>query len=130
MGMYNNDPTEGIFNRNREYDGQPHTDHGKRGQVELRLDDPFRDVARRSDRPYNPKMITLRDIYDAVLIGMCSAYGVNPESLKDMDDLYDRLDFNGSSFDPVAAAQNASVEIEKRLGIYPNISELLYTEPN
>lgn len=128
MSIHDNEPHEGIFNRNREYGGQPHTDSGQRGQIELRLDDPFRDVIRRSDRPYDPKMITLRDIHDAVLIGMCLAYGVDPESLGHIDDLYNRLDFNGSSFDPVAAAQNASVEIEKRLGIYPNVPELVWKD--
>ena len=130
MGLSDYEPTQGLFNMNRPFDGQRHTDAGARGMVELVLDDPVNDIVRRSDREYAPRAINLRDIHDAVLIGMCWAYGVDPESLKDLNDLYSRLDFNGSSFDPVAAAQNATVEIEKRLGIYPNVEEPLLRGSN
>lgn len=117
------EPTGGLFDRGRPYDGQPHTDLGERGGVELVLAQPFTDVVRRADRPYRPQPITLRDIYDAVLVGMLQAYGVDSHDVGSYEDLYRLLDFNGSAFDPVAAAQNASVEIEKRLGIYPNVKE-------
>lgn len=117
-------PTEGpMFNRRRPFEGQSHTFTGERGKLPLYLDlaDPGTHLVPRPDRPLNPQALRLRDIYDAMLVGMLHAYGPRPEDIRDSSHLFRVLDFNGSSFDPVAAAQNATVEVEKRLGIYPNV---------
>jgi hypothetical protein len=98
-----------MFDRDRPYDGQRHTFVGQRGKYSIISEADFVDN------------LTMRDIFDCMLIGMLRAYGVDPENVEEVADLYQRLDLNGANFDPVAAAQNSCCEIETRLGIYPNV---------
>jgi hypothetical protein len=96
--------------RERPYNGQPHTDYGLRGQTEV-------------------KGVTFRDVRDCFIKGLLLCCGV------DQPELYEKAD-NGTwreqdvykidltHVDIIAAAQNMSCEIEKMMGIYPNIPPL------
>lgn len=98
--------------REREYTGQPHTCLGSRGATEI-------------------KGITFRDLRDAYIRAVfLSAGHQKPHLYAEADkgeyalicenDLYN-LDWN--DLDPLAIQQNLSCEIEKLMGIYPNIKE-------
>jgi hypothetical protein len=98
-------------NRNRPYDGQPHTFTGQRGRQLL-------------------NGINMRDIADCLVKAFGSACNdqLTEEAYRRVEndqftyqELYD-LDLNKS--DPVAIIQNLIVEIEKRMNIYPNVPEL------
>ena len=97
--------------RTRPYAGQPHTDYGERGKTEI-------------------KGLTFRDLRDCYVRACClsapgarslwhdeAADGENARLAE--NDIY-ALPW-GSKMDPVAIAQNLSFEIEKLMGIYPNI---------
>ena len=97
------------MHRDRAYSGQPHTSTGERGAQQI----------------YG---VTFRDLRDCYIRAMCLARGEdNPvayeEALKGENavlcenDLYDLV----GDFDPVAVIQNMSCEIEKLMGIYPNV---------
>lgn len=88
-----------ALDRTRAYDGQPHTDNGERGKTEVRG-------------------ITFRDIRDCFIIAAFNAAGISEES---RGSIYE-IDFN--DVDPIAWSQNLSCEIERRMGIYPNVPEL------
>ena len=96
--------------RNRPYDGQSHTDQGVRGAQEI-------------------FGITMRDLTDcyirAVLLSSCHMVPhLYEEALKgelanlDGNDLFG---FDLDALDPIAIAQNMSCEVEKIMGIYPNV---------
>jgi len=103
--------------RNRPYRGQPHTDEGIRGKTEV-------------------KGITFRDLCDAFIIGACSASShqlggelyekANGDRKVCKTDLY-RLDWN--DMDIVAVMQNMTCEVERMMGIFPNVPDLNRTEP-
>jgi len=98
------------MNRNRLYIGQPHTTHGERGKTEI-------------------KGITFRDLSDC-FIRACflSAFDQNEAGYNEANkgengvltenDLYS-LNFN--RIDIVAVRQNLCCQIERMMGIYPNI---------
>lgn len=105
--------------RDRPYTGQPHTDTGIRGAEEI-------------------KGITYRDLRDcfirAVLlstgglvidgVSMRAAYeeatkGENAVLCE--NDLYG---FNLDKLDPMAISQNLACEVEKIMGIYPNVPKI------
>lgn len=96
--------------RNRPYDGQPHTDNGERGKTEV-------------------KGLTFRDIRDCFIKGALLSNGVEQPLLYERaqentwvaDDIY-KLNWN--NMDPIAVAQNMSCEMEKMMGIYPNVPKL------
>src|SRR3990167_2801417 len=81
----------------RPYDGQPHTTTGERGKTEI-------------------KNVTFRDIRDCFIRGAFYSSGLKPEDYP--KSIYD-LDWN--VIDPIAVWQNMSCEIEKKMGIYPNL---------
>lgn len=126
--------------RNRPYNGQSHTDDGKRGQTEV-------------------KGLTMRDIRDCLVKAMLmsaatESYLATDEWLKCWDfssgvavptqylldrqnkpeyisvkaelgtwrtqDIY-KIDF--SNVDPLAICQNLTCEIERMMGIFPNIDK-------
>lgn len=104
--------------RNRPYTGQPHTDTGERGRTEV-------------------KGVTFRDLRDCFIRAFfLSAGHVNPmlyeEALKGEraalcdNDLY-TLDLN--KLDPVAVIQNFGCEVERIMGIFPNVPELRFVTP-
>ena len=95
--------------RDRPYKGQPHTDYGERGKTEI-------------------KGLTLRDLRDCYVRACClSAPGASLSRDEAADGENARLAENDiyslpwDEMDPVAVAQNLSCEIEKMMGIYPNI---------
>jgi len=92
--------------RNRPYDGKPHTDYGLRGKTEI-------------------KGITFRDLRDSFIKGCFLASPNLHDRVTDgnwlPDDVY-KIDW--AEVDPIAVAQNMSVEVEKLMGIYPNVPKL------
>ena len=108
---------ETSMRRNRPYSGQPHTDHGERGKAEI-------------------SGVTFRDLRDCFIRAVfLSAHHIasagydeavkGENAVLSENDLYD-LDLN--RLDPVAIAQNLSCEIEKLMGIYPNVPSLEWKE--
>lgn len=93
------------FNSDRPYNGQPHTDLGARGMFPV-------------------SGVTVRDIGDCLSLGLLLASGKGEPYSKASDgkavmgDLY-KIDL--SDIDIRAAIQNAMCELEKRMGVYPNI---------
>lgn len=92
--------------RNRPYDGQSHTDGGERGKQEVHG-------------------VTMRDVCDCIVLAFLSCAGMDREN-PIHDDLYSIPDLN--ELDPGAVIQNAVCNIEKMMGIYPNVPGLA-TEP-
>ena len=99
--------------RDRPYNGQPHTDTGERGRTEL-------------------KGITFRDLRDCYIRAwFLASHPLHPHMYEEAtkgeaavlceNDLYG-LDLN--KCDPLAVFQNFSCEVEKLMGIYPNLPRL------
>jgi hypothetical protein len=98
--------------RDRPYMGQAHTDTGERGKTEI-------------------KGITFRDLRDCFIRACCHAGDIeelSEEANKGEgaalceNDLY-KLDLN--QLDIMAVCQNLCVEVEKIMGIYPNVTKLI-----
>ena len=98
--------------RGRPYDGQPHTDTGIRGATEV-------------------KGITFRDLRDCYLRAWCLSAGPdNPACYEEAkkgeraaiceNDIFKLK----GSIDRMAVFQNFSCEIEKLMGIFPNVPKL------
>ena len=94
--------------RKRPYTGQPHTDHGERGRTEIHG-------------------ITFRDLRDCFVRACCRSSGGGrryEEALKGEHALLaedDVFALPWDDMDPIAVAQNLSCEIERIMGIYPNV---------
>jgi len=96
--------TAWSLDRNRPYDGQPHTCNGIRGKTLV-------------------TGLTMRDISDCMVRGFLAASAWQREGQPERtnpiyDDIYD-IDLE--KIDPGAVIQNSLCEIEKMMGIYPNI---------
>ena len=89
------------LDKDRPYDGQPHTDNGKRGETVV-------------------KGLTMRDISDCIVRGFLDAGGIKKD-LPVHDDIYN-IDLH--CIDSGAVIQTALCYVEKTMGIYPNIPEL------
>lgn len=90
----------GVEKRDRPYSGQPHTDLGERGKTEI-------------------KGITFRDLHDCFVRACYHSSGLTRDDWP--DSLY-KLPWD--EMDPIAIQQNMSCEVEKLMGIYPNVPEL------
>ncbi len=101
--------------RNRPYDGQPHTDYGKRGRTEVRG-------------------LTMRDLCD------CFAMGALRAAACDQPDLGERVEsgawviddvgkIDWSKIAPLAVMQCMMCEVEKMMGIFPNVPRPDNQEP-
>jgi len=94
---------------NRPYTGQSHTNEGLRGKQEVHG-------------------ITMRDVADCLAIAFARACTEDDEIHKKADD--NTLSYNDLytmkwiDFDPVAVIQCLTCEIEKRMGIFPNVAGL------
>lgn len=99
--------------RDRPYNGQSHTDTGVRGATEI-------------------KGVTFRDLRDCYIRAICLAsHHLNPALYDEAEkgehaalcenDLF-TLDMN--KVDSVAVFQNMSCEVEKLMGIFPNIPKV------
>lgn len=113
------------MDRSRPYDGQPHTILGTRGSTEI-------------------KGITFRDLRDAYIRAIMLSTGGGDIDGFDADWAYDEaskgehallsandlyaLDFN--EIDPIAVIQNLSCEIERLMGIFPNVQSLKHRQPD
>lgn len=98
--------------RDRPYYGQPHTCTGKRGATEI-------------------KGITFRDLRDAYIRAVfLSAHHQTPHLYEQANNGENAMiaesylyTLNWNDLDPMAIQQNLSCEIEKLMGIYPNVEE-------
>ncbi len=88
------------LNRNREYDGQAHTDCGIRGKEEV-------------------KGLTMRDISDCIVLGFLDASGLNIKN-PIHDDIY-KIELG--DIDLGAVIKNSLCHVEKYMGIFPNIKK-------
>jgi hypothetical protein len=102
--------------RNRPYNGQPHTSTGIRGATEIRG-------------------VTFRDLRDSFIRAYCLSLGAESERNKAFyreaekgehaalceNDLH-QLD---GTPDPMALCQNLSCELERLMGIFPNVPKLM-----
>lgn len=86
----------------RPYNGQPQTDTGERGKEEVRG-------------------ITMRDLRDCFIIGAFESSGLSPEDYPPT--IYD---LPWDDMDVIAVSQNMLCNVEKRMGIYPNVPKLEY----
>lgn len=120
LGMNNAD-----MRRDRPYDGQPHTSTGVRGSTEIR-GITFRD---------------LRDCFIRAFIKSHSAYSRSLEVIEPNMTLCREADKGEHAFisendvyrlvgdiDPIAVAQNLACEVEKMMGIFPNVDQLTIKE--
>lgn len=97
--------------RDRPYTGQPQTSTGERGKTEI-------------------KGVTFRDLRDCFIRAYCLSDGI------DHPDLYEQATrgenallcendiYKLGDVDPMAVFQNLSLEIERLMGIYPNVPKL------
>lgn len=89
----------------RPYDGQPHTDQGKRGETVV-------------------AGLTYRDVCDCFVIGWLSASSIGQKLLESREVSYNDVFQCDDDVDPLAVMQNMACEMEKRQGIYPNVPAL------
>lgn len=93
------------LDRDRPYDGQPHTDTGERGRTLV-------------------EGLTYRDVRDCFIRACYESSGLPvgqwPGSVYDLP---------WHEMDIIAVAQNLSVQMEKYQGIYPNVPRLLPVDP-
>lgn len=99
--------------RDRPYNGQPHTDTGIRGATEI-------------------KGVTFRDLHDCFIRAVCLSSGPGAyytEADKGEaaalceNDVYDASKRAGG-LDLMAVCQNLSCELERLMGIFPNVPKL------
>lgn len=97
--------------RSRPYTGQPHTDTGERGRTEV-------------------KGVTFRDLRDCYLRAVCLSSGptnMYHEARKGEraaiceQDIYPLW----NQVDPMAVFQNFACEVERIMGIFPNVPKLV-----
>lgn len=81
----------------RPYDGQPHTSYGERGQTEV-------------------KGITFRDLQDCFMKACYLSSGLPPKEWPGT--IYD---LPWKDMDIIAVSQNLSCEVERMMGIFPNV---------
>lgn len=119
--LYDSDGNGRNMKRDRPYSGQSHTGLGERGKTEI-------------------KGITFRDLRDCYVRAVLLSTGGNhyegtPEQKAQLRHLYteatkgehaqisesDLYGFDFDKLDPVAISQNLGCEVERIMGIYPNI---------
>lgn len=88
----------------RPYDGQPHTDQGERGRQQVHG-------------------LTMRDLRDCFVRACYESSGLAieewPGTVHELPEL-----------DLIAVAQNLGCNVEKAMGIYPNVPRLLPVDPS
>lgn len=93
------------LDRDRPYDGQPHTDYGERGRQPV-------------------EGLTMRDVQDCFIRACYDASGLPPKDWP--GSVYD-LPWADMSI--LAVAQNLTCWIERYMGIFPNVPRLLPADP-
>lgn len=112
LGHYDHD-----MSRDRPYKGQTHTDTGIRGSTEI-------------------KGITFRDLRDCFIRAVClSAHHVVPHLYAEADKGEaavlcedDLFGWDLDQLDPIAISHNLSCEVERIMGIWPNVEPLTASE--
>lgn len=112
---------EHNMRRDRPYNGQPHTDTGERGRTEV-------------------KGITFRDLRDCYVRAYCLAMGA---AHQDNMPFYNEAEKGENAVlceediyklkgepDQMAVCQNFCCEVERIMGIYPNVPKLVFTAPS
>ena len=97
------------FDPNRPFDGQPHTDQGERGKTLV-------------------AGLRFRDVCDCFVIGWLHSAGsasLAESGTATYNDIYECPE---KDVDPIAIMQAMSCEMERRMGIYPNVPKLKATE--
>lgn len=100
------------LNADRPFDGQPHTDQGERGKTLV-------------------EGLRMRDVADCIVRGWLlstwpgDAYRLVEAGKATYNDVYRP---ECSKVDPIAVVQNAMCEIEKMMGIFPNVPPLVFDE--
>ncbi len=89
------------LDRDRSYDGQPHTDHGERGRTLV-------------------TGLTMRDVIDCYVRACYDSSGLSPGDWP--SDLYG---LPWDDMDPVAVGQNLTCWVERYMGIYPNVRKVV-----
>ena len=105
--------TDVNMNRDRPYYGQLHTSTGERGATEI-------------------KGITFRDLRDCFISAICLSASHLDEELYDEADKgedailceNDLYKINLDKLDPMAICQNLGCEVERLMGIFPNIPSI------
>ena len=111
--------------RDRPYGGKPHTDTGARGATEI-------------------KGVTFRDLRDCFIRAVLLSTGAETIDGVDMRPRYeeatkgenaalsenDLYGWNLNRLDPMAIARNLECEVEKVMGIYPNVPRLIVVDCN
>lgn len=94
-----------VLDRDRPYNGQPHTDHGERGRTLV-------------------EGLTMRDIVDCFTRACFDSSGLSPKDWP--GSIYD---LPWDDMDILAVRQNLGCWIEKYMGIFPNVPRLLPVDP-
>lgn len=110
--------TDRNMKRDRPYNGQPHTDTGERGRTEVRG-------------------VTFRDLRDCYIRAWFLASGHISKAKYDEAckgenaalSEHDLYGFDLDKVDPMAVFQNFSCEVEKLMGIFPNVPPLKFNPP-
>jgi len=100
------------WDRDRPYNGQPHTDHGERGKTLV-------------------VGLTMRDVADCFAQALLDCCGVDQPELYVRADRAlhrDMYDVDLTHIDPGAWQQNLTCRIEKMMGIFPNAPPLTWEE--
>lgn len=115
LGWHNSD-----MRRNRPYSGRPHTITGMRGSEEIKgitfrdLRDCYIRAIFLSTGGQRISGINTRPFYEEALKGEAGVLAEN--------DLYG---WSHDELDPMAVVQNLCCEIEKIMGIFPNVPDLV-----
>jgi len=110
--------TDHTTDLNRPFTGQPQTENGERGKTEI-------------------KGIRFRDLADCLVRAFVNAAALDLKDEKLTQELYRRakdgtLNYNDlykldlSKMDPMSLIQNVNCEVEKMMGIFPNVPKLHY----
>ena len=110
----------------RPYNGQPHTSTGQRGSQKL-FNVTMRDVRDCFIRAYilshsHYKDGTIEELQPNAALRDEANKGINAAICE--NDVYTLV----GSIDPIAVAQNLGCELEKLMGIYPNVPKLEATK--
>lgn len=115
---------EHNMQRDRPYNGQPHTCTGQRGATEVK-GITFRDLRDAFIRAYIMshefyKAGTIEEVQPNATLSREAEKG--PDAAICEDDVY-KLQ---GTIDPMALAQNLGLEVERLMGIYPNVPKLTF----
>ena len=95
------------MDKDRLYDGQPQTEKGERGKTLI-------------------KGLTMRDVADCIVKAFLACGGIERER-PIYDDVYK---INLEDIDPIAVIKDTMCNVEKMMGIFPNVPKLKWNDKN